>query len=159
LTGFGELCGNFKSFSILERFSASSEVENNEHGRERLTHGILRKSTISESEVRVNIAVIWVRPPFSFLAFDPFDGSTTSPQVMDNSISTGFFPPFECTSTSFIAAIYWGSSLTEARTSCPNGDRRLRSYDQMSVTDDEGQGKMLPFRSYTVLAFLKVREK
>lgn len=115
-------------------------VQNREDGKYEEAHGIRRKSTISKSEVRVTIAVIWLRF-FAFFAFELVDDvSNARPQVMESSTSTGSFPPFDCTSISLIAKVYWGRSFTEARTSLPNGGRRLRSCPQMLQRDRKDDG-------------------
>ena len=86
-----------------------------------------RKSMKSMSDVNVRTDV---RSKFRergfFVLTTPFFSSTSVHSILIL-ISTGFRPPSDVTSSSWMSSAYCGISNAEAKTSRPNGVRRLSS--------------------------------
>lgn len=79
-------------------------------------------------DVSVRRVVFSVPIRFSSLAFWGAVVSRIKLHSTNSSTSTGFFPLLGVDLISFVINVYLGNSLAAARTSEPNGGRRLRSY-------------------------------
>lgn len=82
----------------------------------------------ARSDVSVRRVVFSVPIRFSSLVFWGAVVSRIKPHSTNSFTSTGLFPALGIDLISFILKVYLGNSLAAARTSEPNGGRRLRSY-------------------------------